>query len=63
MPELLADMVAAARSSPFPREALIATDMNIKVMTIAAISALISFKQSSHNSRFIEAQIFCVDFQ
>lgn len=45
------------------RDEMTVKAININVMTIAAISALLSFKQSSPNSHFVEAQIFGVDFQ
>lgn len=61
--ELPAETVTAALSLLFHRDEMTVKAINIMVMTIAAISALLSFKQSSPNSHFVEAKIFSVDFQ
>lgn len=52
------EMVTAALSSRSSRKEMKASVIKIMVMTIAIISALLSFKQSSPNSRFGRAQIF-----
>ena len=52
------DMVTAALLSRSSRKDIKASVIKIIVMTIAIISALVSFKQSSPNSRFERAQIF-----